>query len=126
MTPRLRRDFRRDAVGALLDPAERFGIDRGTAANPLHDGVQVCQDLRVDAGAFGFGGAHTGIGQGMASLSKGSDTPSAASVRCATCPRPYSSLFARSGFGEALREIGNLQGRGSGCNQEKAAFSQEK
>src|SRR5260370_999853 len=36
----------RDAVGALLDPARRFGIDRGTVAHPLHDGVQVCQDLR--------------------------------------------------------------------------------
>src|ERR1700730_17323196 len=43
-------DPRRYAVGALLDPAGRFGIDRGTVANPLHDGVQVCQDLRVDAG----------------------------------------------------------------------------
>jgi len=61
-------DLRRDAVGALLDPAGRFGIDRGTVANPLHDGVQVCQDLRVDAGGFGFGGAHTGIVRGMASL----------------------------------------------------------
>ena len=54
-------DLRRDAVGALLDPAGRFGIDRGTVANPLPDGVQVCHDLRVDAGEFGFGGAHTGI-----------------------------------------------------------------
>jgi len=54
-------DLRRDAVGALLDPAGRFGIDRGTVANPLHDGAQVCQDLPVDAGGFGFGGAHTGI-----------------------------------------------------------------
>ena len=44
-------DLRRDAVGALLDPAGRFGTDRGTAANPFHDGVQVCQDVRVDAGA---------------------------------------------------------------------------
>jgi hypothetical protein len=52
-------DLRRDAVGALLDPAERFGIDRGTVASPLDDGVQVCQDLRVDAGGFGFGRADT-------------------------------------------------------------------
>ena len=50
-------DLRRDAVAALLDPAGRFGIDRGTVAYPLHDGVQVCQDLRVEAGRFGFGGA---------------------------------------------------------------------
>ena len=33
-------DLRRDAVAALLDPAGRFGIDRGTVANPLHDGVK--------------------------------------------------------------------------------------
>jgi hypothetical protein len=51
-------DLGRDAVGALLDPSRRFGIDRGTIADPLHDGVQVCQDLRVDAGYLGFGGVH--------------------------------------------------------------------
>ena len=59
-------DLLRDAVSALFDPAGRFGIDRGTVANPLHDGVQVYQHLRVDAGGFGFGGAHTGIVRGMA------------------------------------------------------------
>src|SRR5437870_13497389 len=79
-------DLRRHAVGALLDAAGVFGIDRGTVANPLHDGVQVCQDLRVDAGGFGFGGAHTGVVRGMARLSKGSSYFRRPSVRCATCP----------------------------------------
>src|SRR5438445_653811 len=68
-------DLRRDAVGALLDPAGRFGIDRGTVANPPHDRVQICQDLRVDAAGFGFGGAHTGIVRGMATLPRGAILP---------------------------------------------------
>src|SRR5229473_892747 len=54
-------DFLRDPVGPLLDPAGSFGINRGAVDNPLHHGVQVCQDLLFDARRFGFGGAHTGI-----------------------------------------------------------------
>src|SRR5437870_7276064 len=79
-------DLRRDAVGALLDPAGRFGIDRGTVAKPLHDCVQVCQDLRVDAGGFGFGGAHTGIVRGMPTLSRGAILPP---------PRLFGALLVR-------------------------------
>jgi hypothetical protein len=45
--------------GTLLDPAGCFGINRGAVDNPLHHGVQVCQDLHVNAHRFGFGGAHT-------------------------------------------------------------------
>jgi hypothetical protein len=41
MTPRLRR-ISADAVSAPFDPAGRFGLDRGTVSNPLHDGAQVC------------------------------------------------------------------------------------
>src|SRR6266849_5886514 len=78
-------DLRRDALAALLDPAGRFGIDRGTVANPLHDGVQVCQDLRVDASGFGFGGAYTGIVRGKTSLSTGAILPPPR-LFGATCP----------------------------------------
>src|SRR6516164_6524059 len=75
-------DLRRDAVGALFDPAGRFGIDRRTFANPLHDGGQVCQELRVDAGGFGFGSAHTVIVRGMRTLSRTAmlHTPTAAAA----------------------------------------------
>ena len=42
-------DFLRDPVGTLLDPAGCFGINRGAVDNPLHHGVQVCQDLQLNA-----------------------------------------------------------------------------
>src|SRR5438128_4851867 len=83
-------DLRRDAVGALLDPARRFGIDRGTVTNPLHDGVQVCQDLRVDAGGSVSAVLIPVLSAEWLSV-KGGATPTAASVRCATCPRRVSS-----------------------------------
>jgi hypothetical protein len=82
-------DLRRDAVGALLDPAGCFGIGRGTAANPLHDVVQVCQDLRVDAGGFGFGGAQPGVVRGRGSLSRGAILPP---------PRLFGALVVRGGL----------------------------
>src|SRR6266404_673360 len=63
-------DFLRDPVGTLLDATGCFGINRGAVDNPLHHGVQVCQDLQVNARGFGFGGAHTRIVLGTGSLSR--------------------------------------------------------
>jgi hypothetical protein len=48
----------RDAVGAHLEPTRHFGMDRGAVDNPLHHGVEVCQDLRVNPGRFAFGSAN--------------------------------------------------------------------
>src|SRR5216683_4180162 len=63
-------DFFRDAVSAFLDPPGGFGINWRAIDNPLHHGVQVCQDLPVNAGGFTFGGAHTRIVLGTGSLSR--------------------------------------------------------
>lgn len=38
--------------------------------HPLHHGVQVCQDLQVDASGFGFGGGHSNIVLGTGRLSR--------------------------------------------------------
>jgi hypothetical protein len=53
-------------VSALLDPAGRLGIGGGAIAQPIPQGIQVCQDVRVDAGGLGFGGAQTGMVRGSA------------------------------------------------------------
>ena len=46
-TRRRAADFLRDPVGTLLDAVGGFGVNRGAFDKPLHDGVQVCQDLQV-------------------------------------------------------------------------------
>jgi hypothetical protein len=91
-------DLRRDAVGALLDPAGRFGIDRGTVAKPLHDGVQVCQDLRVDAGGFGFGGAHPRLRKRVAGLSLAAEEILASLVGVMVCreEKDRETLYAKA------------------------------
>jgi hypothetical protein len=44
------------AVAGVCEAGVTDAVD-----NPFHHGVQVCQDLQVNAGGFGFGGAHTRI-----------------------------------------------------------------
>src|SRR5437879_12295299 len=58
-------DLRRDALRALLDPAARFGIDRGTVANPHQAGDQVCPALRIDARRLCFAATRTGLAPGI-------------------------------------------------------------
>jgi hypothetical protein len=86
-------DLLRDPVGALLNPAVRFGIDRGAVDNPLDHGVQVCQDLRVDAHGFGFGAAHTRI-----VLAKGSPSRTERDLSQETRPPVLGELVRPSRF----------------------------